>query len=407
MEKPRLRWIDARLIVHEGAEMVLLRDTEGITDKSLVVSKNGAFLLSLMDGTRTFMDLQVEYMNAFGELIHLEQIQELVDAMDSNLLLMNENFVNHFSEVKEEYDKAKIRKPCLAGRSYPARMHELLTFLDGMLAGPLHANPSEMTIDGELTGILAPHIDYERGKAVYNSTYQYLKELKKRLIILFGTSHSYTEKLWNISVKDFSTPLGTVPCSPELNGLIRENHALKHCINEWPHKGEHSIELQLPILQFLAAGAHFEILPILTGSMHQYIAGEKTLDHKELLAPLEGLHEVLTAYGKPYLVVSGADLAHIGAQFGDRFPLDPATLTRSKDRDQAILRHVRDVDADGFFSEIKAESDERRICGLTSIYIQLCLLRGSRCKLVDYGQWTDGESSVSFAGGVFYTHPSR
>ncbi len=408
MEKPKLRWIDARPIVHEGVEMVLLRDGEGISDKPLVVSKNGAFLLSLMDGTRSLADLQSEYRSAYGELIQLERIQELVDAMDSNLFLMNETFTRHFEGLQDEYNREKVRKSCLAGRSYPAEMYELLTFLDGMLTAPGSANTGSTAIDGEITGILAPHIDYERGKEVYRATYRYMKGLKKKpLIILFGTSHSFTDRLWNISAKDFSTPLGTVPCCADLIDIIKQNKALAGCINEWPHRGEHSIELQLPILQFMAAGAEFEILPILTGSMHEYIAGNKKLDHDELSAPLAELVEALRAHGKPYLVISGADLAHIGAQFGDKPPLDPDTLARSRERDETILEYVRNVDAEGFFEEVKSESDRRRICGLTSMYIQLRLLRGNQCKLVDYGQWSDGMSSVSFAGGVFYTRPSR
>jgi MEMO1 family protein len=260
-----------------------------------------------------------------------------------------------------------------------------------------------LKINGDITGILAPHIDYRRGKAVYRATYRYLNDVKKPLIVLLGTSHNITDRLLNISLKDFSTPLGVIPHCAELTKLIRANKALKGSINEWPHRGEHSIELQLPMLQFMAAGTPFEILPILTGSMYQHIAGEKGLDDEELRAPLEGLAEILKAYGKPYLVISGADLAHIGHQFGDKYTLDRATLAGSKEKDKSILIHVKGVDGEGFFREIKSEGDQRRICGLTPIYIQLRLLEVSRCKLVGYDQWYDGKSSVSFAGGIFYS----
>ena len=106
-------------------------------------------------------------------------------------------------------------------------------------------------------------------------------------------------------------------------------------------------------------------------------------------------------------MLAGADLAHIGAQFGDSYPLDKETLLRSKATDAEILDEVRHTDGAGFFRRIKMEEDQRRICGLTSIYIQLCLLADSECEIVDYGQWTDGRSSVSFAGGVFFAPAPR
>jgi MEMO1 family protein len=396
MDKPRIRWIDAVPIVHEGADAILLRDTEGITDQSLVVSKHTAFLLSLMDGTRTLVEIQAEYMRVFGEIVHVDRIREIVEALDSNFFLMSENFLRHFDHMKDEYAKAPVRTSCLAGRSYPDDMNELLAYLDEMLfiAGDSGAR-------GEVAGLLAPHIDYGRGKEVYRSVYHCLKGVESPLIVLFGTSHNYTEQLWNISTKDFATPLGVVPASAGLCDLIRENRELKGCINEWPHRNEHSIELQLPIIQFLAARGRAEILPILTGSMHPYITGEKDLGEEEMTAPLRNLREVLKAYGRPYIVIAGADLAHIGAQFGDREPLDRETLERSRQRDEAILTHVKNVDPEGFFEEVRTEGDRRRICGLTSIYIQLSLLKGGSGEIVDYGQWYDGRSSVSFAGATF------
>jgi predicted class III extradiol MEMO1 family dioxygenase len=114
------------------------------------------------------------------------------------------------------------------------------------------------------------------------------------------------------------------------------------------------------------------------------------------------LREILAVHGRPFIILSGADLAHIGAQFGDRTALDIATLAHSKARDEVLLESIKMVDAKAFFETIRDEKDARRICGLTPIYFQLKLLEGSRCDIVGYDQWTDGKSSVSFTGGIFY-----
>ncbi|MDR2018370.1 MAG: AmmeMemoRadiSam system protein B [Syntrophobacterales bacterium] len=397
MEKPKLRWIDASPFDHEGTEMILLKDTEDIADHSLIVSKHAAFLLSLMDGTRTVEELKDEYQRTLGQIIEIEQVLGLVEAMDLNLFLMNDRFVSHFLRLKDEYEKAGVRESCLAGKGYPGERDELLAFLDRMLSTGEVPEP-----EGEVTGILAPHIDYGRGGYVYRRVYRYLKGAEKPLIVLLGTCHAFTQDMWNISEKDFATPIGIMPNSPELCGMIKARRELSKCVKEWPHRREHSIELQLPIIQFMTAGHKIEILPILTGSMHEQITGSKSLEDEEITIPLSSLKEVLKAYGKPYLVVAGADLAHMGAQFGDPFILDRKILSQSRKKDEAILEHVKNVNAYGFFNEVRMEEDRRRICGLTAIYFQLSLLEGSRSEIVGYDQWYDGRSSVSFAGGVFY-----
>jgi MEMO1 family protein len=235
---------------------------------------------------------------------------------------------------------------------------------------------------------------------VYRDVYPYLKSSTKPLIVIFGTCHRATQGLWSISLKNFETPLETVPCSEGMRDLIRDNTFLSRYIEEWPHRIEHSIELQLPLLQFMIQD-EIEILPILTGSMHEYIEGKRPLEDDEIEGLVENLKHVLAAYGRPYCIIAGADLAHIGAQFGDR-RMDTTILERSQKKDKEILEHIENCDAVSFFKTIKDEGDKRRICGLTPIFFQLKLLENCRSEIVGYDQWTDGQSSVSFAGGIFY-----
>lgn len=396
MENPRVRWIEAHPIVQDGQELILLRDTEGLIENALIVSREVAFMISLMDGTRMLRDIQAAFMETVGELVDIEKIQGLVDAMDSHLLLFSDNFRDYYMTLREEYERLPVRKAFLAGKSYSANRMDLLAFLEEMLGGE-----HDGKIDGEITGIIAPHIDYARGIDVYKKTYPYLRNVKKPLIVIFGTCHHPTERILSISCKDLETPLEIIPHAKELDRLILGNEVLKNYVDEWPHRNEHSIELQLPLIQFMVQH-DFEVLSILTGSMHEYIAGEKSIDAGEIDEIVANLKQVLREYGKPFIILSGADLAHIGAQFGDSLPLDAATLARSKVHDEMLLESVKKADAKGFFETIREESDARRICGLTPIFFQLKILEESSCDIVGYDQWTDGKSSVSFAGGIFY-----
>ena len=396
MENPRVRWIDAHPFVNEGREMIVISDTEGIMENSLVVSKDILFIISLMDGSRSLRDIQADYMRIYGELLYIERLEEIVAAMDQSYLLFNENYRSRCADLKMEYEKSPVRKPALAGRSYPANRMDLLMTLDEMFkAAP------EREIQEEMAAIIAPHIDYTRGMNVYQQVYPYLRHTSKPLVIIFGTCHHITDKIWNISLKDFETPLDIAPVSQELKNLVEHNNVLRDYVNEWPHRSEHSIELQIPLIQFNMLN-DFEILPILTGSMHEYVEGMRDIRDDTLTGLADNLREVLNAYGKPYLIIAGADLAHIGAQFGDPYPLDSFSLARSKTKDEEILACIRKVDGQAFFNVIKGEKDARRICGLTPIYFLLRLMEGCTADIVSYDQWADGKSSVSFAGAVFY-----
>ncbi len=396
-EYPKIRWVEVLPVSQDGREMFYLKDPEGLTEKSLVVSRDVLFLISLMDGKRSPRDLQEEYVRASGTIVHLEQIQSVIEAMDDSLLLDNERYQNCLRELKEQYEAAPYRQPCCSGRSYSDNKEELVAYFDDLFA---ETESPKMT--GEMQGILAPHIDYTRGYKVYRDIYKYLPLTDKELMVVFGTCHGMTPHLWNISLKDFSTPFGTLPCAGELASLVRANPVLNKHLDEWCHRSEHSIELQLPLIQHQLHDRNVEILCILTGSMHEHMSPKGQADKKALQDLCDSLKQTLEKYGKPYLLIAGADLAHIGAQFGDTYALDRVTLLDSKTKDEKILEAVRQVDGQRFLATIGEEEDRRRICGLAPIYFQLSMLEGSACNVVSYDQWTDGKSSVSFAGAVFY-----
>ncbi|MCS7280283.1 MAG: AmmeMemoRadiSam system protein B [Desulfobacterota bacterium] len=398
MECPKLRPVEMVPVKDGQKELILIRDPEGILEENLVVSKDVAYLFCLMNGKRTLRDLQAEYMKAFGELIYIEKLNDLIASLDKHFLLENENYYGRLNTLKREYEASQSRPAYLAGKSYPANRMELLLFLDSFFS----EKEKRAKLEGRITGVLSPHIDYLRGRDVYVSTYEYLRNLTIPLIVIFGTSHKVSEKLWNISIKDFLTPIDRVPVSNDLKKLISGNKVLKDYICEWPHRTEHSIELQLPLLQFTIQN-EFEILPILTGSMHEYVLDEKNPDDGEIEDLVSSLKSCLDTYGKPHIVLSAADLAHIGAQFGDEYPLDIWTLKSSQAKDERLLEAVKECDAQRFLNLIKEEKDRRRICGLAPIYFQLKMVSGSRCQITKYKQWTDGASSVSFAGAIFYT----
>ncbi len=396
-ERPRLRYIEAIPLSDQGRDIIVLRDPEGVSDQQIVISREAAYILSLMDGSRSLRDMQAEFMRASGHLVHIEKIEELVRVLDSNLFLQSERYDRQLTAMKTSYGALAVRPSYLAGKSYPARRIDLLLALDEMFRPPPKTIQTERV---SVAGILAPHIDYDRGKRVYRNTYGPLRQAPKPLIIILGTSHRPMDRMISISLRDWETPLETVRISRELADLVAGHSLLKTYIDEWPHRTEHSIELQLPLLQFVNE-CDFEILPILTGSLQAHIDGFARTGEGEIEELVSALKELVLSSTGPCLIVSAADLAHIGAQFGDKEGVNSFILTESQEKDRALLRAVEQVDGEQFFAMIKEEQDCRRICGLTPIYLQLRLLEGCTAEITDYDQWSDGASSVSFAGAYF------
>jgi hypothetical protein len=395
-EKIRMRWVEVLPTVHDGREMFVLRDPEGITNESLVVSREVLLIISLMDGTRSLRDIQEAYMRACGGLLYTDHITSVIEALDTRFLLQNGRYEEHLGTLRAAYDAEPFRTSFLAGRSYPGDEAELRAFMGAMIKE--RQKPSG---EQHLLAMIAPHIDYGRGSEVYSQTYSHFPEKDHTLFVIFGTCHKPAPRMWNISLKDLVTPLGRVRSPGEVGRLVREDRVLRSYVDEWPHRNEHSIELQLPIIQFLSGEKEFEVLSVLTGSLHQYMEDGERPDQGEAADLVGRLKALLMAHAGPCVFLAAADLAHIGAQFGDPAPLDRFVLEESKQKDEALLGAMAEVDGAGFFEAVRKEGDRRRICGLAPIYFLLSMLDPCRGQVVGYQQWTDGASSVSFAGAIF------
>ncbi len=103
-------------------------------------------------------------------------------------------------------------------------------------------------------------------------------------------------------------------------------------------------------------------------------------------------------------VVSGVDLSHVGPRFGDPDTLSEAVVEDVMAHDREVLSAAADLDAEGFFETIGKEGDRTRICGTSSIYALLKVIRADRAEILKHDRVVDddGQSMVSFASVAFY-----
>jgi AmmeMemoRadiSam system protein B len=336
----------------------------------------------------------------------------MVSALDEALFLDSDRFTSARQEQVDSYLALDNRPAHLAGGAYPKDPDELNAYLEALYdheggpGGPPAPASGETAETSGLGGLVVPHIDFERGGPAYAHAYRALAEQAggAKLFVVFGTSHSGCDGLFGLTRKGYETPLGLVPCDTALvDDIVRRSDGQSWFAGDYAHRQEHSIEFQAVWLRKLwpeAEHPDLRIVPILCGSFHDWIEnGGAPTDSDRVEAMIEAVTGALAARGEPAVIIAGADLAHIGPRFGDPEPPTDPELERLAESDHRSLQRCLEGDADGFFRDVAADGDARRICGLSPIYMTLRTSGAKAGTLLQYGQAEDptGPSTVSFA----------
>lgn len=153
------------------------------------------------------------------------------------------------------------RKPYAAGKFYPENKTELLNELKQMFST---AQPNTCK---NLLSIISPHAGYVFSGQVAASAFNQINTTKKyENVFIIASSHVM---LFNgaslYCTGNYETPLGEVKVNTGLAlKLVNENPDILQNYPE-PHYNEHSIEVQLPFLQY-KLGTQLQIVPIIIGT---------------------------------------------------------------------------------------------------------------------------------------------
>jgi AmmeMemoRadiSam system protein B len=408
VDYPKLRSINIFPVQSSGQAMLCLQDPQNISEKALFLSPPLYFIVSLFDGQHSFLDIQTEYMRRFGEFLYTEKLEEIVNQLDDALFLEGERFQEALKQKEENFKKATFREAMFAGKSYEGDPDKLKTQLEGYfkgMNGPGSLGEKKGT--NGLKGVVAPHIDFQRGGFCYAFAHREIWERNSyRCFVIFGTAHTPMGNPFCLTRKDFVTPLGTLNVDKELVDAIQSRCPADLFKDEGVQRSEHSIEFQCVFLQYLyPEPTPLKIVPILSGSFHEAI--ERRVSPMEL-GPIrqfiEALKTAISSLGREVCYFASADLSHMGLQFGDREGISEYSLRVLSQEDQEMLGYAEKMDEEGFFSSISRERDRRRICGFPAIYTMLKVMKAKEGKLLKYGQafTPETQSVVTFASLAFY-----
>ena len=384
--------------------MVCLRDSSGLAPNPIVLGMGAYFMITLFDGSNDLRDVQAAFMKRFGEMLPIEQINGLVEALDRAFFLDSPAFRERERSEHEAFLAKAERPAALAGLCYSQEPAALRAELSAFFDPPEGPGRSVARKPGaSLRGLIAPHIDPRRGAAAYAHAYSELMAHEPpELVIILGTSHyGAGPELFSATRKNYMTPLGPVETDRDFVDRLASRYSGGDLFgDEILHRAEHSIEFQVLFLAYALGVRGYQIVPVLVSSFHEMVAaGETPANDPRVRSFIDAVSELIAAEKRNVLLLAGVDFAHVGKKFGDAFAADEAVAQRIQREDLELIENIKRGDPGGFFADIAKDKDARKICGLSPMYTQLELLKGRSGRLLKYGiaMEPQTESCVSFA----------
>ena len=270
-----------------------------------------------------------------------------------------------------------MRYPAVAGRFYPADKSELLAnirecFLHEIGPGlPEHIGSSR-----RISAAIAPHAGYMASGMNAAHVYKRIAEdgLPEAYIVI-GPDHTGVPFQAVICDEDFLTPLG--PCgihrelAARLGGTVPCSCAA--------HRYEHSIEVQIPFIQFIDEDP--KIVPI--------IMRDQSKGSAEILAA--AIKEACE--GMDVMVIASSDMAHY-------IPKDTAERLNLM-----VLERIREKDVDGMYSVIR--ENRISVCGYGPMVVAMLASGPSEIEVLKYSDSWDSleydiRSVVGYGSAVMY-----
>jgi MEMO1 family protein len=279
-----------------------------------------------------------------------------------------------------------MRKPIVAGQFYESDSTNLKSQIESCFESVIGPKLPSKKRNKKVIGVISPHAGYEYSGSCQAFSYKEIAESKiPDVYILFGLSHSGFNS--SISSDDWETPLGKVNVDKELAEELSKLSKLP--INEIPHQNEHSIEVQLPFLQFINKKKKFKILPIIISD---------DIDIKKLAINIK---RSLDKQKKSCILIASSDFTHMGPNYNFE-PFHENISENQKSFDGVAIKHIGKLDSDGLNEYV--DNTGATICGINPITLLIetvILLGAKRAKLLKY--YSSGDISGDYTNSVGYS----
>ncbi len=262
------------------------------------------------------------------------------------------------------------RSPAVAGRFYPGDERALRLSIED-----LHDGFPEKTKKKVLAAI-SPHAGYIYSGGIAAETIASIEI--PETVVLLGPNHTGKGRPVALSTSTWETPMGKVPVDRNfVNDLLIETDYVEE--DELAHRYEHSLEVQLPFLQFHQP--ELSIVPLSFSHLSYQVLDEIGL----------ALSAVIQKTDKDVLLLASTDMTHY----------EPREMAESKDR--YVLKKLSKMDPNNLYCSVTGHGIS--MCGIMPVTVALITaieLGATQTELIRYtdsGEITgDINQVVGYAG---------
>ena len=262
------------------------------------------------------------------------------------------------------------RLPVVADRFYPGDPTDLRQTLAGLIPAGQTPQPAH--------AVIAPHAGYVYSGAVAGETFARVQI--PETVILLGPNHHGRGGLVALGTEDWAMPMGTVPFAVDLAAAIVRNSEIIAADNA-AHQYEHSLEVQVPFLQFFQD--QLSIVPIVVSH----------ISYKQCQQAARDIANAVKVFNRPVLLVASTDMTHYESR-------EDASA-----KDHLALRYIQTLDPQGLYNTVV--TNRISMCGIMPTTITLLAaieLGAEHAELVRYTDSgaTSGDTDqvVGYAGLV-------
>ncbi|MFH1849116.1 MAG: AmmeMemoRadiSam system protein B [archaeon] len=276
-----------------------------------------------------------------------------------------------------------VRKPAVAGQFYDGSRAGLTaqikkSFLSDLGPGYL---PGGARGGGKaVKGAIVPHAGYMFSGPAAAHVYARIAGSDIGTFIILGTNHTGMG-MTSAMLEDFETPLGIAKNDTGLAGALIKNCGIRE--DNQVHLYEHSIEVQLPFLQFTFKD--FQFVPIVIASPARI---------REIGT---GILKTIRESKKKVCILASSDFTHYGASYG--YAPFAGNLKENIERlDREAMSYIQDRKPDEFFRFVQETG--ATICGFLPIYVMLAAIPEYKATLLKY--YTSADILGDYSQSVSY-----
>ncbi len=276
------------------------------------------------------------------------------------------------------------RMPVVAGRFYEGKEDLLRKRIENCFLGKLgpgRAPEGEPGTSRNLKAVIAPHAGYMySGQPAAHSYLKIFEDGRPDHIVILGPNHTGLGARLAVCNEDWETPLGKALFDRGLGSAIVEENkfATNDCV---AHSNEHSIEVQIPFLQYIF-GPDVNIIPICVS------------DQSYAVCESIGMTLAKLAESDDILVIASSDFTHF------------ESAESAKLKDNQALEYLEYMDPKGFLSFVQGHRIS--ICGAGPIAATLVFAKECGATFFDLLKYTssgditgDTKSVVAYVSAAF------